>query len=60
MGPDPRGLALATLGAAVAGALVATTALHVSPIVGLYGGIGAALPVVLVYFVMTATDTAGA
>jgi len=60
MGPDPRVLALATLGAAVAGALLATTTLQVSPIVGLYGGIGAALPVVLVYFVLTASATADA
>jgi|GEM_PF-3455815 len=55
------GAVLAVLvAAAIGGAVVAETVLGVSPVVGLYGGVGAAMPVVLVYAVMASQGEGGA
>jgi hypothetical protein len=57
MPPDRRAQALGALAvAAVVGALVATTVLGVGPLVGVYGGVAAILPALMIYLVMRAVE----
>ena len=58
---DRRTLALGTVAVAAAvGAVVATTVLGVGPLVGVYGGIAAILPALMIYLVMRAVEDSDA